>query len=339
MVYSDTTEDQAEAEIFQEEAKKAKICIAYSKVISLDSSFQEVASAALEISQESTTLIVAFISSTSLLSSFANLADTSKFNFIVGHRLFVDLIKGNSFSLNVMSVAPSFMEMTVNDEFDRYFTSLSPSSADMMANLWFVSFWEQSYGCTIGVSCGPAQQTQHMQTYRRNPYVSSVLNTVNTVIDALNSLHAAKCQNAPGPCEDFMTTTPEEIQEEIRQTNIRTGSGSTVTSFSGMGDPSPGEYFVWRVDTSTGAQTRVRPNLPFKPLFIVFIGRFLSSCLAGMWMTPKINIFMFDKMQSLQCYSIQHGPIFSITIFTVAVFIIALFILAIFNTTNQFPRH
>lgn len=192
----------------------------------------------------------------SFLSEFGQrISESSRFHFIVGHRLLPDLIKPNSFSLNLMAVSPSTLDLTIVSTFDDYFKGLSPDNVNTDANLWFRSFWEQSYQCLLGVTCGPGQELQHQQNYRRNPYVLPVIESVNTVVEALRNLQVTKCLGSSGPCESFMTTTPKEIQDEIRQTSFSTGSQRS--NFNGMGSPASEDYFIWSIDTMNGAQTKV----------------------------------------------------------------------------------
>lgn len=251
LVYSDTLEERAEAEIFQEEADKAQICIATLSIIQADTS-SVIDAVANILSKPNASVVVIFLSSQAFTNFVIRIPGSSSFQFVVGH---AGMINHRDLSypinLNFLAISPTSLDTSVSHPFDDYFKSLSPNTVDSAVNRWFFSFYEQSYQCFISDgSCGTAQQLQHQQDYVRNPYVLSVIDSVNSMGMALQNLHTERCLGIRGPCPAFMAVTPKEMQEAIRNVNFENDASQEI-SFNRFGNPTVERYTIWRLPTAS----------------------------------------------------------------------------------------
>ena len=116
--------------------------------------------------------------------------------------------------------------------FDRFFESLTPGST---LNPWFDEFWQQEFGCTLGVdrNCKKNQRFSRLPNYRPERTESLVMDSVYTFAYAVQNLRNEHCPNATGD-ELRRCISDNNLADDIIRVNFVGETGDI--SFNDIGD-------------------------------------------------------------------------------------------------------
>uniref|UniRef100_A0AAZ3R9W1 G-protein coupled receptors family 3 profile domain-containing protein n=1 Tax=Oncorhynchus tshawytscha TaxID=74940 RepID=A0AAZ3R9W1_ONCTS len=146
------------------------------------------------------------------------------------------------------------------DAFDRYFRSRSLSNN--RRNVWFAEFWEENFGCKLGMhgkrpgspkKCTGLEKVGRDSSYEQEGKVQFVMDAVYAMAHALHRMHRELCYGYPGLCPKMANIDGKELLSHIRAVNFNGNAGTPVV-FNENGD-APGRYDIFQYQ-STNPSTR-----------------------------------------------------------------------------------
>ncbi|CAL8358190.1 unnamed protein product [Lota lota] len=148
------------------------------------------------------------------------------------------------------------------DAFDRYFRSRSLSNN--RRNIWFAEFWEENFGCKLGMhgkkpgspkKCTGLEKVGRDSTYEQEGKVQFVMDAVYAVAHALHRMHRDRC-SGPGLCSAMVNMDGKELLSFIRAVNFN-GSAGTPVTFNENGD-APGRYDIFQYQINNQSTTEYK---------------------------------------------------------------------------------
>ena len=149
-------------------------------------------------------------------------------------------------------------------EFRSYFTKLNPSFNPR--NPWFRQYWEQTYNCTVGVTCG----RQHIERHRRNfQQAHGVAQTIAAVLTYVYALKDAREDLCPGQsddlCEPLRLLSAQRLAAYIKAVSFVNFDGQVI-SYTKHGDLSNDLYSITNIQLD-GVSYREQTVSEKKPYF------------------------------------------------------------------------
>ncbi|TSM52331.1 Metabotropic glutamate receptor 8 [Bagarius yarrelli] len=162
------------------------------------------------------------------------------------------------------------------EAFDRYFKSRSLSNN--RRNVWFAEFWEENFGCKLGMHGkrlgSPKKCTVVVLTgcvsglllglekvgrdssFEQEGKVQFVMDAVYAMAHALHRMHRDLCSGNPGLCSRMSNIDGKELLGYIRNVSFN-GSAKTPVTFNENGD-APGRYDIFQYQlTNDSAEYKV----------------------------------------------------------------------------------
>ncbi|XP_043093091.1 glutamate receptor, metabotropic 8a isoform X2 [Puntigrus tetrazona] len=150
------------------------------------------------------------------------------------------------------------------EAFDRYFRSRSLSNN--RRNVWFAEFWEENFGCKLGMhgkrpgslkKCTGLEKVGRDSSYEQEGKVQFVMDAVYAMAHALHRMHRDYCFGYPGLCPRMSNINGKELLGYIRNVNFN-GSAGTPVVFNLNGD-APGRYdiFQYQITNKSTAEYKV----------------------------------------------------------------------------------
>uniref|UniRef100_A0A8C1J0R1 Glutamate receptor, metabotropic 8a n=1 Tax=Cyprinus carpio TaxID=7962 RepID=A0A8C1J0R1_CYPCA len=150
------------------------------------------------------------------------------------------------------------------EAFDRYFRSRSLSNN--RRNVWFAEFWEENFGCKLGMhgkrpgslkKCTGLEKVGRDSSYEQEGKVQFVMDAVYAMAHALHRMHRDYCFGYPGLCPRMSNINGKELLGYIRSVNFN-GSAGTPVVFNQNGD-APGRYdiFQYQITNKSTAEYKV----------------------------------------------------------------------------------
>ncbi|XP_056120873.1 glutamate receptor, metabotropic 8b isoform X1 [Rhinichthys klamathensis goyatoka] len=165
------------------------------------------------------------------------------------------------------------------EAFDRYFKSRSLSNN--RRNVWFAEFWEENFGCKLGMhgkrpgspkKCTGLEKVGRESTYEQEGKVQFVMDAVYAMAHALHRMHRDLCLGYPGLCPRMSSIDGKELLGYIRNVSfndealicigsdsscITNRSAKTLVVFNENGD-APGRYDIYQYQiTNKSAEYRI----------------------------------------------------------------------------------
>uniref|UniRef100_A0A671T5Q2 Metabotropic glutamate receptor 8 n=1 Tax=Sinocyclocheilus anshuiensis TaxID=1608454 RepID=A0A671T5Q2_9TELE len=150
------------------------------------------------------------------------------------------------------------------EAFDRYFRSRSLSNN--RRNVWFAEFWEENFGCKLGMhgkrpgslkKCTGLEKVGRDSSYEQEGKVQFVMDAVYAMAHALHRMHRDYCFGYPGLCPRMSNINGKELLGYVRHVNFN-GSAGTPVVFNQNGD-APGRYdiFQYQITNKSTAEYKV----------------------------------------------------------------------------------
>ncbi|XP_048014639.1 glutamate receptor, metabotropic 8b isoform X1 [Megalobrama amblycephala] len=212
--------------------------------------------------------------------------DAAKRNNQTGHFLWVGsdswgskispVVQQESVAEGAITILPKRASI---EAFDRYFKSRSLSNN--RRNVWFAEFWEENFGCKLGMhgkrpgspkKCTGLEKVGRDSTYEQEGKVQFVMDAVYAMAHALHRMHRDLCSGYPGLCPRMSNIDGKELLGYIRNVSfnddavICLGSDSSCSSnrsaktlvvFNENGD-APGRYDIYQYQiTNKSAEYRI----------------------------------------------------------------------------------
>uniref|UniRef100_A0A4W4F2K5 G-protein coupled receptors family 3 profile domain-containing protein n=1 Tax=Electrophorus electricus TaxID=8005 RepID=A0A4W4F2K5_ELEEL len=149
------------------------------------------------------------------------------------------------------------------DAFDRYFRSRSLSNN--RRNVWFAEFWEENFGCKLGMhgkrlgspkKCTGLEKIGRDSSYEQEGKVQFVMDAVYTMAHALHRMHRDLCSGYPGLCPRMSSIDGKELLGYVRNVSFN-GSAKTPVTFNENGD-APGRYDIFQYQITNGSIAEYR---------------------------------------------------------------------------------
>ncbi|XP_076863399.1 glutamate receptor, metabotropic 8b isoform X2 [Brachyhypopomus gauderio] len=149
------------------------------------------------------------------------------------------------------------------DAFDRYFRSRSLSNN--RRNVWFAEFWEENFGCKLGMhgkrlgspkKCTGLEKIGRDSSYEQEGKVQFVMDAVYAMAHALHRMHRDLCSGYPGLCPRMSSVDGKELLGYIRNVSFN-GSAKTPVTFNENGD-APGRYDIFQYQITNGSMAEYR---------------------------------------------------------------------------------
>ncbi|KAJ8022406.1 Metabotropic glutamate receptor 2 [Holothuria leucospilota] len=252
VVYSQGENQLTDARLFEERAKSAMICI--SKLYGLNdptdlTEMDNIYGLILQSDVDAVVLILEDELGEDFLKAVANKKNGRKMQFLVPFDLYLEVTDEIDLPDNV-TIVGAVPDITHpgngDDAFDTYFKNLTHLTYDDLANPWFKYYWENRYDCAINVSsenrCGADAVAAHKRLYKRNPFVTPVIDAVDAHIETLATL--LQCE---GQCDlTDITFNPEDYLDTLKQVNLSRNEGSRnrIISFTPNGDPADNKFLI-----------------------------------------------------------------------------------------------
>ncbi|XP_024911833.1 metabotropic glutamate receptor 8-like isoform X2 [Cynoglossus semilaevis] len=197
--------------------------------------------------------------------------DAAKRNNLTGHFLWVGsdswgskispVVQQEHVAEGAVTILP---KRTSVDAFDRYFKSRSLSNN--RRNVWFAEFWEENFGCKLGMhgkrpgspkKCTGLEKVGRDSTYEQEGKVQFVMDAVYAVAHALHHMHRELCAGNPGLCPRMANIDGKDLLAYVRSVNFN-GSAGTPVIFNENGD-APGRYdiFQYQINNRSTAEYKV----------------------------------------------------------------------------------
>ncbi|XP_056308378.1 glutamate receptor, metabotropic 8b [Danio aesculapii] len=184
--------------------------------------------------------------------------DAAKRNNQTGHFLWVGsdswgskispVVQQESVAEGAITILPKRASI---EAFDRYFKSRSLSNN--RRNVWFAEFWEENFGCKLGMhgkrpgspkKCTGLEKVGRDSTYEQEGKVQFVMDAVYAMAHALHRMHRDLCSGYPGLCPRMSNIDGKELLGYIRNVSFN-GSAKTLVMFNENGD-APGRYDIYQ---------------------------------------------------------------------------------------------
>uniref|UniRef100_A0A8C2E2G2 Glutamate receptor, metabotropic 8b n=1 Tax=Cyprinus carpio TaxID=7962 RepID=A0A8C2E2G2_CYPCA len=184
--------------------------------------------------------------------------DAAKRNNQTGHFLWVGsdswgskispVVQQESVAEGAITILPKRASI---EAFDRYFKSRSLSNN--RRNVWFAEFWEENFGCKLGMhgkrpgspkKCTGLEKVGRDSTYEQEGKVQFVMDAVYAMAYALHRMHRDLCSGYPGLCPRMSNIDGKELLGYIRNVSFN-GSAKTLVVFNENGD-APGRYDIYQ---------------------------------------------------------------------------------------------
>uniref|UniRef100_A0A672RDK0 Metabotropic glutamate receptor 8-like n=1 Tax=Sinocyclocheilus grahami TaxID=75366 RepID=A0A672RDK0_SINGR len=159
--------------------------------------------------------------------------DAAKRNNQTGHFLWVGsdswgskispVVQQESVAEGAITILPKRASI---EAFDRYFKSRSLSNN--RRNVWFAEFWEENFGCKLGMhgkrpgspkKCTGLEKVGRDSTYEQEGKVQFVMDAVYAMAHALHRMHRDLCLGYPGLCPRMSNIDGKELLGYIRNNN------------------------------------------------------------------------------------------------------------------------
>ncbi|XP_067284653.1 glutamate receptor, metabotropic 8a isoform X1 [Pseudorasbora parva] len=149
------------------------------------------------------------------------------------------------------------------EAFDRYFRSRSLSNN--RRNVWFAEFWEENFGCKLGMhgkrpgslkKCTGLEKVGRDSSYEQEGKVQFVMDAVYAMAHALHRMHRDYCFGYPGLCPRMSNINGKELLGYIRSVNFN-GSAGTPVVFNQNGD-APGRYDIFQYQINNKSTTEYK---------------------------------------------------------------------------------
>uniref|UniRef100_A0A671T0W6 Metabotropic glutamate receptor 8-like n=1 Tax=Sinocyclocheilus anshuiensis TaxID=1608454 RepID=A0A671T0W6_9TELE len=196
--------------------------------------------------------------------------DAAKRNNQTGHFLWVGsdswgskispVVQQESVAEGAITILPKRASI---EAFDRYFKSRSLSNN--RRNVWFAEFWEENFGCKLGMhgkrpgspkKCTGLEKVGRDSTYEQEGKVQFVMDAVYAMANALHRMHRDLCSGYPGLCPRMSNIDGKELLGYIRNVSFN-GSAKTLVVFNENGD-APGRYDIYQYQiTNRSAEYRI----------------------------------------------------------------------------------
>ncbi|XP_052453576.1 glutamate receptor, metabotropic 8b [Carassius gibelio] len=196
--------------------------------------------------------------------------DAAKRNNQTGHFLWVGsdswgskispVVQQESVAEGAITILPKRASI---EAFDRYFKSRSLSNN--RRNVWFAEFWEENFGCKLGMhgkrpgspkKCTGLEKVGRDSTYEQEGKVQFVMDAVYAMAHALHRMHRDLCSGYPGLCPRMSNIDGKELLGYIRNVSFN-GSAKTLVVFNENGD-APGRYDIYQYQiTNRSAEYRI----------------------------------------------------------------------------------
>ncbi|XP_055794096.1 metabotropic glutamate receptor 8-like isoform X3 [Salvelinus fontinalis] len=200
------------------------------------------------------------------------------------------------------------------DAFDRYFRSRSLSNN--RRNVWFAEFWEENFGCKLGMhgkrpgspkKCTGLEKVGRDSSYEQEGKVQFVMDAVYAMAHALHRMHRELCYGYPGLCPKMANIDGKELLSHIRAVNFN-GSAGTPVVFNENGD-APGRYDIFQYQ-STNRSTReykvigtwtnkLHLNMYIQTTTLTISLSLSASVSLGMLYMPKVYVIIFHPEQNI----------------------------------------
>ncbi|GLD61751.1 metabotropic glutamate receptor 8-like protein, partial [Lates japonicus] len=204
--------------------------------------------------------------------------DAAKRNNLTGHFLWVGsdswgskispVVQQERVAEGAVTILPKRASV---DAFDRYFKSRSLSNN--RRNVWFAEFWEENFGCKLGMhgkrpgspkKCTGLEKVGRDSTYEQEGKVQFVMDAVYAMAHALHHMHRELCAGYPGLCPRMANIDGKELLAHIRAVNFN-GSAGTPVIFK-RAAAAPGLRHLFDIRSTTGRQQMGRRSgLAFVP--------------------------------------------------------------------------
>ncbi|XP_052316123.1 metabotropic glutamate receptor 8-like isoform X3 [Oncorhynchus keta] len=200
------------------------------------------------------------------------------------------------------------------DAFDRYFRSRSLSNN--RRNVWFAEFWEENFGCKLGMhgkrpgspkKCTGLEKVGRDSSYEQEGKVQFVMDAVYAMAHALHRMHRELCYGYPGLCPKMANIDGKELLSHIRAVNFNGNAGTPVV-FNENGD-APGRYDIFQYQ-STNRSTReykvigtwtnkLHLNMYIQTTTLTISLSLSASVSLGMLYMPKVYVIIFHPEQNI----------------------------------------
>ena len=117
--------------------------------------------------------------------------------------------------------------------FEEYFTGLTLNRNHR--NPWFREYLEQTYNCTIGVSCVQRHRELHDLSYTQGNYVTQTVAAVYSYAHAIRHAHSFLCANISGMCDALLRISPDRLLAYLKGGSF-VNLDNTVVSFNEAGE-------------------------------------------------------------------------------------------------------
>uniref|UniRef100_A0A672REB4 Metabotropic glutamate receptor 8-like n=1 Tax=Sinocyclocheilus grahami TaxID=75366 RepID=A0A672REB4_SINGR len=160
--------------------------------------------------------------------------DAAKRNNQTGHFLWVGsdswgskispVVQQESVAEGAITILPKRASI---EAFDRYFKSRSLSNN--RRNVWFAEFWEENFGCKLGMhgkrpgspkKCTGLEKVGRDSTYEQEGKVQFVMDAVYAMAHALHRMHRDLCLGYPGLCPRMSNIDGKELLGYIRNVSF-----------------------------------------------------------------------------------------------------------------------
>uniref|UniRef100_H3CYH7 Glutamate receptor, metabotropic 8b n=1 Tax=Tetraodon nigroviridis TaxID=99883 RepID=H3CYH7_TETNG len=191
--------------------------------------------------------------------------DAARRNNLTGHFLWVGsdswgakispVVQQEQVAEGAITVLPKRASV---DAFDRYFKSRSLSNN--RRNAWFAEFWEENFGCKLGMrgkrvggakKCTGLERVGRDSAYEQEGKVQFVMDAVYATAHALHRMHRQRCAGFTGLCPQMSTVNGRELLAHIRSVSFN-GSAGTPVTFNPNGD-APGRYDIFQYQLNGSA--------------------------------------------------------------------------------------
>ncbi|XP_063335145.1 metabotropic glutamate receptor 8-like isoform X1 [Pelmatolapia mariae] len=197
--------------------------------------------------------------------------DAAKSNNLTGHFLWVGsdswgskispVVQQERVAEGAITILPKRASV---DAFDRYFKSRSLSNN--RRNIWFAEFWEENFGCKLGMhgkrpgspkKCTGLEKVGRDSIYEQEGKVQFVMDAVYAMAHALHHMHRELCPGYLGLCPRMTNIDGKELLAHIHAVNFN-GSAGTPVIFNENGD-APGRYdiFQYQINNRSVAEYKV----------------------------------------------------------------------------------
>ncbi|XP_077995848.1 uncharacterized protein LOC144449214 [Glandiceps talaboti] len=260
-INSDSAYGNAGVEALRQYARTvADLCIASSHVIKDSSNNDEMDSLINRLlSRAEARGLLVFLSNTdsrALLQKFTEEGLQGNFSFVAADAWGIssDVIN----TLESAAAGAIVILPTTNSDLSNFASYLLSREVDNNPrNPWFRSYWMHKFQCqlsgeysTFGAMCPDGLSLSAEDA--NADYVANTIDAVNAMALAIDQLHKQKCPGSADICDNFLTSSSEELLDKLRAVSFESATGLGNFEFDEYGDGKP-MYTVYNLqkDTST----------------------------------------------------------------------------------------